>query len=156
MSFATDLIRRQEDTIPHLYFDSENILTGGVGHAFGLVGVSNEVRKAMEASGVMDRPISSTVIDSWFAEDFTTAETDAQHIAGLKAVDWSALSERRQAALISMAFQMGGHGLAGFHHMWEGIAAGDWQKAHDEALDSKEARQTPARANENAKLLLEG
>lgn len=55
-----------------------------------------------------------------------------------------------------MAFQMGRAKLEGFNRMLLCVRAGDWQGAYDNALDSKWARQTPARANRIATMLLTG
>ena len=65
-------------------------------------------------------------------------------------------SENRQRALVNMCFQLGTDGLSKFKRMISAIFNGDWVQAHAEALDSRWARQTPARANRVAKLLLEG
>jgi hypothetical protein len=40
--------------------------------------------------------------------------------------------------------------------MLDAIRAADWQRAHDELLDSDYARQTKTRAQTNAKVLLTG
>jgi len=53
---------------------------------------------------------------------------------------------RRCVALVSMAFQMGRDGLAGFKNTLAMIAAGRFDDAADNALLSKWAKQTPARA----------
>lgn len=70
--------------------------------------------------------------------------------------NWSTLSETRQIALIDMAYQMGVNGVMNFKNMMESIEKEDWQGAHDHALDSKWAKQTPARADRIASMLLEG
>ena len=56
------------------------------------------------------------------------------------------LNETRQAALVSMAYQMGIAGLLGFKRTLVSVGAGDYEKASREMLDSKWARQTPKRA----------
>jgi len=56
------------------------------------------------------------------------------------------LTPTRQDALIEMGFQMGMRGLLGFNRMWDAIEAGDFQTAHNEALDSLWSLQTPNRA----------
>ena len=56
------------------------------------------------------------------------------------------LNETRQAALVSMAYQMGIAGLLGFKRTLVSVWAGDYEKASREMLDSKWARQTPKRA----------
>jgi lysozyme len=65
-------------------------------------------------------------------------------------------SWRRQAALISMAFNLGAPRLAGFRQMHRAILEGDWQRASAEALDSCWARQTGHRAQEVAAMLRRG
>ena len=51
-----------------------------------------------------------------------------------------------QHALINMAFQLGVNGLLGFEKMWAHLDNHDYEAAADEALDSRWATQTPARA----------
>lgn len=69
-----------------------------------------------------------------------------------KALPWvAALSEERQAVLISMAFQLGTDGLLAFKNTLAKIQAGDFRGAADNMLLSKWATQTPARAKRMAK-----
>ena len=56
----------------------------------------------------------------------------------------------RKAVLISMAYQMGIDGLAGFKNTLKNIAAGRWNDAATGMLDSKGAKQTPNRARRHA------
>jgi len=67
--------------------------------------------------------------------------------------DFSSFGPDRQAALLSMAFNLGAPRLAKFHKMRAAIAADDWQMAAAEALASKWAGQVPRRAAEIARLL---
>jgi hypothetical protein len=77
--------------------------------------------------------------------------------ADLGADAWAKLDVVRRAALTSMAYQMGQASLAGFPKMLAAVRASDWQRAHDEALDSQWAKwQTPARALREANMLLTG
>jgi lysozyme len=69
---------------------------------------------------------------------------------------FNALDEARQMALINMAFQLGVRGCFAFKRMWAALARKDWQGAHDEALNSNWARQTPNRARRIAAILLTG
>jgi len=70
---------------------------------------------------------------------------------------WIGLDVVRQAALVDMAYEMGGGGLAGFPTMLAAVRARDWQKAHDAALDSDWARkEAPVRAGRDATILLTG
>lgn len=66
------------------------------------------------------------------------------------------LSTKRKRALINMAFQMGVTGVLGFKKMLGAMQAGKWGAAHEEALDSKWAKQTPERAERVARMILEG
>ena len=64
------------------------------------------------------------------------------------------LDDNRQAALINMAFQLGVRGCFNFRRMWDALERKDWQAAHDEALNSAWAKQTPKRAKRIAAILL--
>ena len=55
--------------------------------------------------------------------------------------------------LMDMAYQMGVNGLFKFNNMIGAIDRKDYIEAAIHLLDSNYARQTPARANRNAKLL---
>jgi lysozyme len=68
----------------------------------------------------------------------------------------SLLTPARRDACINMAFQMGIDGFLGFSDMRKHLLKCDWLKAHDAALDSKWARQTPNRAKRVATQLLTG
>lgn len=66
------------------------------------------------------------------------------------------LSEARQAVLISMAFQMGLAGLYGFVNTLKFIGAGQYDRAAQNMLASKWARQTHARARRAAVMMRTG
>lgn len=66
------------------------------------------------------------------------------------------LTEARKAALISMAFQMGLAGLYGFKNTLKYIEAGNYEQAARNMLQSKWARQTPARAERTAYMVRYG
>ena len=68
-------------------------------------------------------------------------------------VNFDSIAPTKQAALLSMAFNLGAPRLGKFHGMRAAIAAVDWQLAAAEALDSKWARKLLARAAEIASLL---
>lgn len=63
---------------------------------------------------------------------------------------WREQPEAVQDALVNMAFQMGVAGLMGFRQTLELIRNGAYDRAAEEALNSRWARQTPARAREVA------
>ena len=62
----------------------------------------------------------------------------------------------RQTVLISMAYQMGLDGLARFSNTLAALADGHWEDAWLHALDSRWAKQTPARAKRHAETLATG
>ena len=63
---------------------------------------------------------------------------------------FTSFTPARQAALISMAFNLGKPRLAGFRRMRAAINRGNWQGAADEAENSLWARQTRHRATDIA------
>ena len=63
---------------------------------------------------------------------------------------FASFTPARQAALISMAFNLGKPRLAGFRRMRAAINRGNWQGAADEAENSLWARQTRHRATDVA------
>lgn len=71
-------------------------------------------------------------------------------------IHYMGLPAKIQRALAEMAYQMGVRGVCGFRDMLAAVRVGDWPRAHDEALDSRWARQTPGRAKRMAALLLNG
>lgn len=66
------------------------------------------------------------------------------------------LSDERQAILLSMMYQMGFSGLYEFTNMWKAIYLGDYEDAAKAMLNSKWAKQTPARANRHAETMRTG
>ena len=82
---------------------------------------------------------------------------DSIRRALLERYEWfPKLNEARQAALVSMAYQMGTAGLFSFKRALKAVEDGDWDKAGREMLDSKWARQTPARAQRTAYMMRYG
>jgi lysozyme len=72
-------------------------------------------------------------------------------------IEWfGKLNEARQGVLINMAYQMGVGGLLKFHDTLDYIQHGSFDLAAAEMLDSKWARQTPARAKRLAKRMKTG
>lgn len=88
-----------------------------------------------------------------FANDVTRATNAAMRVYGERFGD---LKPARQAALISMAYQLGEVGLAGFKDMLAFARAGDWEQAAKEAMESRWATQTLRRASETAEMLRTG
>lgn len=123
----TEQLRRDEGTVPHAYQDSLGYWTIGVGRLID----------ARKGGG-----LSPDEIDYLLNNDI---EEKTAYV--LTAFPWaSKLSEPRLAVLINMAFQMGIHGLLQFKRMLGSVEDGQYGEAAVEMLDSKWAKQTPARA----------
>ena len=128
------LITRHEGYRRFPYQCSSGKITIGVGRNLEDVGIDEE-----EARYLLDRDIARAYVD--LASSFS----------------WFELLDRvRQRALVDMRFQLGGTGLRGFAGMLDALAVGDFDTAAEECLDSRYARQTPARAGEIARMLRTG
>lgn len=74
---------------------------------------------------------------------------------GIKAA-LAACNDARADILISMAYQMGPDGLAGFVNTLKMIANGDFSAAASGMLNSKWAKQTPNRAKRHSEVMRTG
>ena len=63
------------------------------------------------------------------------------------------LDPQVEGALVEMAFQLGVSGVLRFERMLDAIKREDWVRAAQEALNSRWAQQTPARAEHVAEVL---
>lgn len=80
-----------------------------------------------------------------------------EKLSELSGLDWFAgLDDMRQQIIAEMAYQMGVDGVLGFTGMISAIRAKNYAKAAEEMLNSKWARQTPARAKRLAKRMQTG
>ena len=66
------------------------------------------------------------------------------------------IPDPRLNIITEMAYQMGRPRLFGFKRMREAFLEGNFEKAADEMLDSKWAKQTPRRAEEAAVIMISG
>lgn len=69
---------------------------------------------------------------------------------------YDGLTETRRAALVEMAYQLGMDGLKQFHMMLAALWEHEYEAAADAALDSKWAKQTPARAKRVSEMIRNG
>lgn len=60
------------------------------------------------------------------------------------------LSPARQDVILEMAYNLGIAGVLAFGKMWTALAAGDWDEAARQMLDSKWAKQVGQRAQDLA------
>lgn len=69
---------------------------------------------------------------------------------------FDSLSENRRAVLVNMSFNLGSTRLAAFQRFRDAVAAGQWERAAAEMLDSRWAEQVGIRAQRLAKQMREG
>lgn len=128
-----DRIRKHEGCVTVPYYDSEGIMTVGIGRNLQAV------------------PFSQDEIELMFSNDLRRAR------AGAKTFEcYVDLDPMRQGVLTEMVFQMGVNGVSKFKKFLIAANNHDWATAAEEMLDSKWAKQTPERAKSLAKLFLRG
>lgn len=116
MSLLEVLIGEEEGRDPHVYRDSRGYLTIGIGCL---------VDPKIPSAGLCDAAITAQ-----FEHDTTTARGLAAEFPG-----FAELNEVRQAALISMCFQLGSKPL-GWPHFVAALKAGDFSAAAVAGRDS--------------------
>ena len=127
-------LKRDEGVELKAYQDTEGIWTIGIGRNLQDVGVSMDEAEYM------------------LANDIDVAVGELQ-----RTFDWfEGLSDARQRVCINMCFNLGLTRLLGFKKFLAAMAAGDWETAGVEMLDSKWSRQVGARSTRLKDLLLEG
>lgn len=131
-------VKQHEGFRDKMYLDSEGIETIGMGH------------------NLRDRPMDVSLLHMQAKLDLFEAIMDARDLCERFDVKWSALTERRQHALVDMSFNLGKTRLSLFPAMWAALHKGDFDRAADEALDSKWARQVGKRAGTLATALRVG
>lgn len=89
--------------------------------------------------------ISEAEAEHLLANDIDRVCARLQHERGFRHAPFTV-----KRALANMAFQLGIGGLLSFQRMWSALEQQDYERAADEALDSRWAEQTPNRAQEVA------
>lgn len=93
------------------------------------------------------------------AEALAMLDADLEAVEGeldRRAPWWRGLPAPARRGLANMAFNLGWPRLAGFRRMLAALEAGEWDRAADEALDSRWAAQVGDRARRVAKLFSGG
>ncbi|MBB4642381.1 glycoside hydrolase family protein [Rhizorhapis suberifaciens] len=138
ITLATKHLNREEGRIPHAYQDHIGFWTIGVGRLI-------DKRKGGR--------LTDEEIDYLLANDirrFMNAMKDWPA--------WQAVKDDpvRAVALLSMCFQLGVQGLAGFKNSLDLVAQKRWDEAAANMMQSKWAKQTPARAKRVTAMLETG
>jgi lysozyme len=144
ISGACNQIYSDEGFRARPYFDTENVLTIGIGFAMrdlnltekALLGDLNEV-KLDDCMRLLKMKLSKLYDEICFDVPF-----------------FDSLKDSAKIGLLDLAYQIGVKGLLGFKNMLKALSFGEYQTAGLEVMNSLEAKQTPKRA-EHIKALIE-
>ena len=117
-----------------VYLDHLKLKTCGVGHLV----------RADDPEFDMDvgDPVSEERVAELFEKDIGWTISDCQKLVP----DFDMLPEEVRLIVANMMFNLGAKRLSGFKRLLAAVERGDWNSAADEMLDSKWARQVPARS----------
>ena len=132
-------IKSHEGFSPTVYEDTLGYRTVGYGHLC--------TEKDSFEDGIIYSPEQ---LQGVFEEDYNTAFNNAHDLLEDKDIPYDPMVE---SVLIEMAFQLGLPRLKKFIKFIEGLQEEDSKKAADEMIDSRWAKQTPARAYELSTLI---
>lgn len=124
-----------EGVVKEVYLDHLSLKTGGCGHLI--------LKDEPEYEQPVGTPISEERVNEWFKKDLESVMLDCK----LLYRDWNELPETAKLIICNMMFNMGRPRLSKFKGMKAGVDARDWNRAADEMLDSRWAKQVPNRAN---------
>ena len=96
-----------------------------------------------------DNGLSKDEVLMLLSSDIADAIDDVRHCFSC----YDTLSETRQMVLVSLAFNLGRARLAGFVRFIGAVHRGAFDEAAEELLDSKAAKQAPARYKELADMM---
>lgn len=116
-----------------MYKDTRGVWTIGIGY------------------NIQDRGLPIDICEELFRRDMASLRAEASRIP-----EYAALDAVRRGVIERMVFQLGLHGVLEFKNTRRYLAAGDWQAASVEMLDSDWAEQTPARARRESQRILTG
>ena len=133
---AEALVKGHEGLELKPYNDSLGVLTIGYGR------------------NLRDRGVSQEEAEYLLRNDLSMALADAKWAVGL--ATWENLTTMRKSVLVDMAYNLGLPKLQQFIKFIEALRDGDYEKAVEEMLDSRWARQVKTRATHLAQLMKEG
>lgn len=141
METLRERIKRHEGLVLKPKYDAKGKYEIGYGHDID----------AATAAAMADG-CTQEQADAWLDQDIGAA-TDGV----IGAMPWiQDIDEVRFGIVVEMAYELGVHGLLGFHHLLKAIQARDWAAAEAEMLTSAWHTQAQARCEELADLMLTG
>lgn len=125
-------LKKHEGVKAKLYRDTEQHLTGGVGHNF-------------------DEPLPAKLVDLILDYDISVCIEELDRAFPI----WRSVSTARQNVLIELQFNLGATRLGQFVQFWAAVGRQDWITASAELLKSHWATQVKGRADTLAKRFLD-
>ena len=122
-------IKLHEGFVPKVYKDSLGKRTIGYGH------LCVEPEQWDD-----DKEYTKEELELVFEKDFNEALKNAESLIGSRSINHIA-----KQVIIEMVFQLGIGGVGKFKKMWEALDKEDYNEASLQMLDSRWAKQTPAR-----------
>jgi lysozyme len=126
-----EMIKKHEGVRTKPYKDSLGLWTVGVGHLIG---------DGKSLPPEWDRELTKEEVETLFLKDYEKHKQMAMKTPG-----WSKANETGQAAMIDLAFNMGGSWYKKFPATSKALEAGDFEKAADNLKDSKWYQQVKSR-----------
>ena len=125
-------VKQHEGYKDHVYLDTRNKRTVGVGHLC--------VEDHWEDGVAYPEEMLMKVLE----DDLKNAIRGAEELCS----DCPDLKDQAREIIVEMVFQLGKTGVSKFRNMWKALKVHDYPTAAKEMLDSRWAKQTPGRAKE--------
>ena len=128
-------LEADEGCVMEIFKDHLGLNTCGVGHLIK----EGDPEFEMEVGD----PVSEERVAELFEKDIAWTLSDCQKLLP----DFDMLPEEIRLIVANMCFNLGVNRLGRFEKLLDAIEDRDWEKAADEMLDSKWARQLPGRSD---------
>lgn len=146
MSRIIDILNFEEGFREKPYIDTEGYPTVGTGFLIGPKGAA-----LSNYTFTLPKEVSDVWLQSLVSSCVRAMSANAIISPALRKVEGA-----RHDILVSMGYQLGVNGLAGFKNTLSMIAAGNFSGAASGMLNSLWARQTPNRARRHAEVMRTG
>ena len=146
MSSIVKILNYEEGYKERPYIDTEGYPTVACGVKIGPKGAP-----LSNYTFTVPREVGDVWLESFVASTIKKMNENPLIISAMKACN-----QERKDILVSMAYQMGVQGLAGFKNTLAMVAVGNFSGAASGMLSSKWAKQTPNRASRHAEVMRTG